>query len=296
MEVENCGDMARAWSRAISASSARPSWPSASNFKIKTIGSSNSDKLPADGYRRSLKQMIVFCEPDIFEGIAAMSEDPSYLRLGFVIAVLGMAGISYWVVQERSQSTALTKNVAEAPAPAMQKPAQNPLPASESSVPDAGASLAAVVENRVPPPEPPAREEKPLDKPTAASPTETPNLQEGPTTESASATTAGQSEEPAAPPLSPPRDIFSQPTQATAPAPPSSTALAAAIPGEDKMNARNRRQVQQALQRLGYYEGPLDELFGPATRSAIRRFQESIGAQATGRLNETEASRLASGP
>jgi hypothetical protein len=30
-----------------------------------------------------------------------MSEDPSYLRLGFVIAVLGMAGISYWVVQER---------------------------------------------------------------------------------------------------------------------------------------------------------------------------------------------------
>ena len=209
-----------------------------------------------------------------------MSEDPNYLRLGFVIAVLGMAGISYWVVQERSQSTALTKNVAEAPAPAMQKPAQNPLPASESSVPDAGASPAAVVENRVP---------------TAASPTETPNLQEGPTTESASATTAGQSEEPAAPPLPPQRDIFSHPTQATAPAPPSSSALAAAIPSEDKMNARNRRQVQQALQRLGYYEGPLDELFGPATRSAIRRFQESIGAQATGRLNETEASRLASG-
>jgi outer membrane biosynthesis protein TonB len=221
-----------------------------------------------------------------------MSEDPSYLRLSFVIAVLGMAGISYWVVQEKSQSTALTKNVAEAPAPAMQKPAQNPLPANESSVPDA----AAVVENSVPPPEPPAREEKPLDKPTAASPTETPNLQEGPTTESASATTAGQSEEPAAPPLPPPRDIFSQPTQATAPAPPSSTALAAAIPAEAKMNAKNRRQVQQALQRLGYYEGPLDELFGPATRSAIRRFQESIGAQATGRLNETEASRLASGP
>jgi Putative peptidoglycan binding domain len=223
-----------------------------------------------------------------------MSEDPSYLRLSFVIAVLGMAGISYWVVQEKSQLTALTKNVAEAPAPAMQKPAQNPLPANESSVPDAGASPAAVVENSVPPPEPPAREEKPLDKPTAASPTETLNLQEGP--KSASATTAGQSEEPAAPPLPPPRDIFSQPTQATAPAPPSSTALAAAIPAEAKMNAKNRRQVQQALQRLGYYEGPLDELFGPATRSAIRRFQESIGAQATGRLNETEASRLASGP
>ena len=233
------------------------------------------------------------CRGPIDPAPAVNADDPSYLRLGFVIAVLGMAGISYWVVQERSQSTALTKNVAEAPAPATQRPAQNQLPASESSVPDAGASAAAVVENRNPPPEPPAREEKSLDKSTAASPVETPNLQEA---ESASATTAGQSEEPAAPPLPPPRDIFSRPTQATAPAPPSSAALAAAMPAEDKMNARNRRQVQQALQRLGYYEGPLDEIFGPATRSAIRRFQESIGAQATGRLNETEASRLASGP
>jgi peptidoglycan hydrolase-like protein with peptidoglycan-binding domain len=66
------------------------------------------------------------------------------------------------------------------------------------------------------------------------------------------------------------------------------------MPAEDKMNPENRRQMQEAL--LGYYEGPLDGIFGPATRSAIRRFQESIGAQATGRLNETEASRLASGP
>src|SRR5262245_60321488 len=163
-----------------------------------------------------------------------MSEDPSYLRLGFVIAVLGMAGISYWVVQERSQSTAFTKNVVEAAAPVMQKPVQNPLPASESSVPDAPA---AVVENRVPPSEPPTREEKLLDKPAGASPAEPPNLQKGPTTESASATTAGQSEEPAAPPLPPPQDNFSQPTQATASAPRSSPALAAAIPAEEKMNA-----------------------------------------------------------
>jgi peptidoglycan hydrolase-like protein with peptidoglycan-binding domain len=67
------------------------------------------------------------------------------------------------------------------------------------------------------------------------------------------------------------------------------------MPAEDKMNPEDRRQVQQALQRLGYYEGPFAGIFGPATRSAIRRFQESIGAEATGRLNETEASRLVSG-
>jgi peptidoglycan hydrolase-like protein with peptidoglycan-binding domain len=67
------------------------------------------------------------------------------------------------------------------------------------------------------------------------------------------------------------------------------------MPAEEKMNTENRRQVQKALQRLGYYEGPLDGIFGPATRSAIRRFQESMGVEATGRLNETEASRLVTG-
>ena len=224
-----------------------------------------------------------------------MSKDPSYLALGFVIAVLGMAGISYWVVQERSQSTALTKNVAEAPAPAMQRPAQNSPPAGGQSPTArstaAGEAPASGTENS-----PPAREERPLDKPTAASPTETPNLQAGPTTGSTSATAAGQSEEPTAPSptVSSPSIEASQPAQETATAPSSSTALAAAMPAEDKMNAENRRQVQEALQRLGYYEGPLDGKFGPATRSAIRRFQASIGAEATGRLNETEASRLVS--
>src|SRR5262249_14904658 len=107
-----------------------------------------------------------------------MSKDPSYLALGFVIAVLGMAGISYWVVQERSQSTALTKNVAEAPAPATQRPAQNSPPAGGQSPTArstaAGEAPASGTENS-----PPAREERPLDKPTAASPTETPNLQAG---------------------------------------------------------------------------------------------------------------------
>jgi peptidoglycan hydrolase-like protein with peptidoglycan-binding domain len=64
------------------------------------------------------------------------------------------------------------------------------------------------------------------------------------------------------------------------------------MPAEDKMTPENRRQVQQALQRRGYYQGALDGIFGSATRSAIRRFQESIGAEVTGRLTETEASRL----
>jgi hypothetical protein len=224
-----------------------------------------------------------------------MSKNRS-LALEFVIAVLGMAGISYWVVQERSQSTALTKNVAEAPAPAMQRPAQNSPPAGEQS-PSSGSTTAGEVPAPGTENSPPAHEERPLDNSTAASPTETPNLQAGPTTGSASTTAAGQSTEPTtpSPTVSSPPTGASQPTQGTAPAPPSSTALAVAMPAEDKMTLENRRAAQKALQRLGYYEGPLDGIFGPATRSAIRRFQESIGAEATGRLNETEASRLITG-
>src|SRR5262245_64624845 len=225
-----------------------------------------------------------------------MSDDPSYLALGFVIAVLGMAGISYWVVQERSQSTVLTKNVPESPAPAMQRPAQNSPPAGEQS-PTAPSTAAGEAPGSGTENSPTAREERPLDTPTAASPTETPNLQAGPTTASASATAAGQSEEPTAPSptVSSPSTGASQPTQGTAPAPPSSTDLAAAMRAEDKMNPENRRQVQKALQRLGYYEGPLEGIFGPATRSASHQFQESTGAEANGRLNETEDTRLVRG-
>src|SRR6516162_5452373 len=101
------------------------------------------------------------CRGPIDPAPAVNADDPSYLALGFVIAVLGMAGISYWVVQERSQSTALTKNVAEAPAPAMQRPAQNSPPAGGQSPTArstaAGEAPASGTENS-----PPAREERPL--------------------------------------------------------------------------------------------------------------------------------------
>jgi peptidoglycan hydrolase-like protein with peptidoglycan-binding domain len=68
----------------------------------------------------------------------------------------------------------------------------------------------------------------------------------------------------------------------------------ASMPSEDKMPIANRRQVQEALHRLGYYDGPMDGIFGPLTRGAIRRFQESVGQKGTGRLTQAEASRLVS--
>jgi Protein of unknown function (DUF3300)/Putative peptidoglycan binding domain len=58
------------------------------------------------------------------------------------------------------------------------------------------------------------------------------------------------------------------------------------------MTAADRQQVQEALYRLDYYQGPIDGLFGPATRAAIHRFQHDIGAASTGYLAEEEANRL----
>jgi peptidoglycan hydrolase-like protein with peptidoglycan-binding domain len=64
------------------------------------------------------------------------------------------------------------------------------------------------------------------------------------------------------------------------------------MPTEADMSETNRRQVQQALRRLGYDPGPVDGVLGPLTRAAIRRFQQAIGAEPTGSLTADEASRL----
>jgi peptidoglycan hydrolase-like protein with peptidoglycan-binding domain len=61
------------------------------------------------------------------------------------------------------------------------------------------------------------------------------------------------------------------------------------------MSEANRRQVQEALHGLGYYDGPVDGIFGPLTRASIRRFQVSIGEEETGRLTAAEVGRLVSG-
>ena len=65
------------------------------------------------------------------------------------------------------------------------------------------------------------------------------------------------------------------------------------MPAQTNMSEAERRQVQEALHRRNYYQGPIDGIIGPTTRAAIRRFQHDIGAQATGHLTAEEASRLA---
>jgi peptidoglycan hydrolase-like protein with peptidoglycan-binding domain len=56
--------------------------------------------------------------------------------------------------------------------------------------------------------------------------------------------------------------------------------------------AAPRRAIQAALARLGYYDGPLDGLFGPDTHAAIRRYQFELKAPMTGTLSAAQAERL----
>lgn len=64
------------------------------------------------------------------------------------------------------------------------------------------------------------------------------------------------------------------------------------MPDEATMSEFDRRQIQNALRRLGYYDASVDALFGPETRAAIRRYQHEIGAEMTGYLTADQATRL----
>ena len=53
-----------------------------------------------------------------------------------------------------------------------------------------------------------------------------------------------------------------------------------------------RRLVQQGLAQVGFSPGPVDGVFGPATRAAIRGWQTSRGMTATGYLDAVSAASL----
>jgi hypothetical protein len=78
-------------------------------------------------------------------------------------------------------------------------------------------------------------------------------------------------------------------------APPPLTDPAVSLPGSGQMSGGDLRFVQGALQKLGYYSGQVDGVFGPDTRAAIRRYQHELGAPMTGNLTPDQATRLARG-
>jgi Putative peptidoglycan binding domain/Caspase domain len=80
---------------------------------------------------------------------------------------------------------------------------------------------------------------------------------------------------------------------AAAPAPPApAVAAPPAVPDEAHMTDADRRRIQAALLRLGYYDKQADGIFGADTRAAIRRFQHEIGAEMTGEITPAQSGRL----
>ena len=94
----------------------------------------------------------------------------------------------------------------------------------------------------------------------------------------------------APPPVEPPKPAPAPQVAAA----PTTAVPAERLPDEAQMTEADRRKVQSALIRLGYYDNPADGLFGPETRAAIRRYQHEIGGETTGRLTADQASRLVS--
>jgi hypothetical protein len=95
-----------------------------------------------------------------------------------------------------------------------------------------------------------------------------------------------------APPAVEPRAPPPAASVAAPAAPPVAAAPPAQIPDEAQMTEFDRRKVQDALVRLGYYDRAVDAVFGPETRAAIRRYQHEIGSELTGHLTADQASRL----
>jgi len=86
-------------------------------------------------------------------------------------------------------------------------------------------------------------------------------------------------------------DSAAAPPPAAAPAAPPPAAKT--LPDDAAMTEAQRRDIQVALARIGYYDGKLDGVFGPDTRAAIRRWQHEQGGDMTGHLTSAEATRLA---
>jgi peptidoglycan hydrolase-like protein with peptidoglycan-binding domain len=56
------------------------------------------------------------------------------------------------------------------------------------------------------------------------------------------------------------------------------------------------RNIQRRLRALGFYRGSADGLWGAGTQSAIERFQQGRGLQATGQINPATAQALGLDP
>jgi peptidoglycan hydrolase-like protein with peptidoglycan-binding domain len=70
------------------------------------------------------------------------------------------------------------------------------------------------------------------------------------------------------------------------------TAAPAAV-ASSRADSQNVRDAQQTLEALKLDPGPVDGMFGPRTKAAVKRFQEAENLRATGTLDAQTRARLA---
>jgi peptidoglycan hydrolase-like protein with peptidoglycan-binding domain len=66
----------------------------------------------------------------------------------------------------------------------------------------------------------------------------------------------------------------------------SSASSGSTAPQSTELTPGMIRQVQQTLQQNGTYHGNVDGVWGPATQSAVRDYQQQHNLNATGQLNQ----------
>ncbi len=64
--------------------------------------------------------------------------------------------------------------------------------------------------------------------------------------------------------------------------PPAAALTVSRLPVREGMRGDDVRRIQARLKELGFYDGPVDGLFGPRTREAVGRFQEARGLPRVG--------------
>ena len=65
--------------------------------------------------------------------------------------------------------------------------------------------------------------------------------------------------------------------------------------GYERLDEAGRKEVQQRLQRLGYYDGEIDGMFGPSTKKAVIDFQKRSGVTPDGFPSQALLDRLRKG-
>jgi hypothetical protein len=196
-----------------------------------------------------------------------------------VVALL-VAGIAYWALRENSQLVAPSGSVA----PQGTAPPAAPASQSASTAPPSQATAPPAPDSQSASTAPQSQATAPL-APAPAAPSSPAVIAQS------NQLAASTAPSPAAPPNSP---ANAEPGKPPVPPPATPATQTTKLPAEDQMSEADRRQIQKMLQSMKYYQGPIDGKFGPMTRAAIRRYQDSIGEKSTGYLTAEEATRLAS--